>query len=394
MYPTVGHLLSDLLGTRVVLPLPTFGLLVLTSLIVATLWVKRELKRAYLRGWFKDREQILKGPERFPFHEVLISAIVGFLIFWKLVYVMMHPDEFMMAPDKVIFSSVGAVDAGLLGAVIFGVWSAWRTWRFYDEWRGKERVIRVAPHEEVVDLLVWAIIPGLILAKVFHALEYPQEFIEDPAGMLFSTGGFTFYGGVLGGALGVIIFARRRGWNIWRLGDIIGQAILLGYAIGRVGCHLAGDGDWGIVNSGSKPGWLSWIPDWLWAFTYPHNVIMEGVPIPGCEGLYCYQLPEPVYPAPLYESIMSLIAFGAIQLVKPAVYRKFRSGILLALSMILMGVERFLIEFIRVNPRYELFGIEATQAQIISVLLVLGGLLIIYLRAGVKAGKDAGDENT
>ena len=146
--------------------------------------------------------------------------------------------------------------------------------------------------------------------------------------------------------------------------------LLIGYALGRMGCQLSGDGDWGIVNLAPKPNMLAFIPDWMWSYQYPHNVINDGISIPGCVGPHCMQLPQPVYPTPLYESMMSFAAFGLFWMIRK---RVVIPGLLFAYYLIFNGAERFLIELIRVNTEYNIMG-GVTQAQIISTLLFITGI--------------------
>src|SRR5690606_20159972 len=147
--------------------------------------------------------------------------------------------------------------------------------------------------------------------------------------------------------------------------------MMLAYAVGRMGCHMSGDGDWGIENYSAKPGWLSWAPDWVWSFKFPHNVINEGVPIPGCVGRYCSELPAAVYPTSLYEFLGGLLLFALLwslrTKIKPA-------GMMFSLYLILAGVERFLIELIRVNSKYHVGGLSFTQAELISTIMILMGV--------------------
>jgi prolipoprotein diacylglyceryltransferase len=146
---------------------------------------------------------------------------------------------------------------------------------------------------------------------------------------------------------------------------------MIAYAVGRIGCQVAGDGDWGIVNTAPKP--FSWLPDWMWSFTYPHNVNEAGVPIEGCVGRYCNVLPQAVYPTPFYETVMGLILFALLWSLR----KKLRPyGALFALYLIVNGIERFLIEQIRVNNEMELFGLNPTQAEVIAIGLVLVGIAL------------------
>ena len=157
-----------------------------------------------------------------------------------------------------------------------------------------------------------------------------------------------------------------------------------------MGCQFAGDGDWGIDNLTPKPGWLSWAPDWVWAFRYPGNVLGKQFdpetrefitrPIENCFNPnpdYCYELINPVYPTPFYEILMSLSIFALLWFVLRK--RMTIAGQLSGVYLMLNGVERFLIEKIRINTKYVLFGAEITQAEIISGLMILAGATLFGL---------------
>ena len=162
---------------------------------------------------------------------------------------------------------------------------------------------------------------------------------------------------------------------------------MLAYGLGRIGCQVSGDGDWGIVNTSPKP--FSWLPDWMWTYTYPHNVNEAGVKMAGCtEAKYCYELPQGVYPTPLYEIVICLGLFALLWILR----KKLKTpGTLFALYLMLNGLERFLIEKIRVNTRLNIFGFQPTQAEVISTLLFLSGLVLwIVLKRRVKTAKSTG----
>ena len=125
--------------------------------------------------------------------------------------------------------------------------------------------------------------------------------------MMLSQGGWTFYGGLLCGAAGVLTFTYRKGLPWKSVLDAGAPGMMLSYGIGRFGCHFSGDGDWGIANLKQS----SFLPDWAWAYKYPHNVVgrdgaMGMEYIPGSVDEYAYQLIQPVYPTPLYEALMAL----------------------------------------------------------------------------------------
>ena len=220
----------------------------------------------------------------------------------------------------------------------------------------------VPPQELVTGLAVAMVAFGMIGARLFHLLEYPQAFLDDPLGMIFTRGGFTIYGGLIFGLGAATVYAKRHGLPIRILADALAPALMLGYAIGRIGCEISGDGDWGIAaNLALKP---SWLPMWLWAQTYPNNIAGVLIQPPG------------VYPAPIYETMMSLVGFAILWSVRK---HSFRSGWLFALFMVLSGVERFLIEQIRVNATVDFAGLAITQAEVVAVLFFIVGVAGLVL---------------
>jgi prolipoprotein diacylglyceryltransferase len=158
---------------------------------------------------------------------------------------------------------------------------------------------------------------------------------------------------------------------------------MLSYSLGRLGCQIAGDGDWGINNLHPKP--FTWLPDWLWSYDYPHNILRRGIYIPGCTwDDYCYKLAVGVYPTPLYELIAGLILFAVLMLIRK---RLKLAGRLSAIYLMLMAVERFFIEKIRVDVRYNFFGFHPTQAEIISVVLFAFGVFLYLIAPKLKVNK-------
>jgi phosphatidylglycerol:prolipoprotein diacylglycerol transferase len=216
------------------------------------------------------------------------------------------------------------------------------------------RTVEASPSVLVGTLAVLAGVLGIVGAKLFTILGNPGRFLLDPAGMLFSTGGLTFYGGLIVAGASIVWYLRRKGLPVAPVADAAAPGLMLAYGIGRIGCHLAGDGDWGVpADLAAKPDW--W-PLWLWAETYPHAIV--GPP------------PQPVYPTSVYEAIAATVLFGGLWALRR---HPFRAGWLFSLYLVLNGIERFLIEQIRVNPEYTLFGLTPTQAEIIAVLLVIAG---------------------
>jgi phosphatidylglycerol:prolipoprotein diacylglycerol transferase len=201
--------------------------------------------------------------------------------------------------------------------------------------------------------VVWAAVGGVVGARVWLVLEAWSEFVEAPASFLLTGGGFVWYGGLFGGALAVTVFFRRAGIPWLRGADAVAPALALGQAIGRVGCQLAGDGDWGIETT---------LP---WGMAYPHAVVGWDKP----PGVY-------VHPTPLYECAAYLAIFGFLwrRRLDPA-----PDGALLATYLVLTGMARFAVEFVRLNPR---IALNLTEAQLVSLALAALGAGYLVARRG------------
>ena len=218
----------------------------------------------------------------------------------------------------------------------------------------------------VSDLVLVSVLAGLVGARVFDILDHPASFLAHPLAEIFTRTGFSIYGGLCFGFIAGAIFLKRREIPVAPMLDAVAPSLMLGYAIGRLGCQLSGDGDWGIAsNLALKPQWL---PHWLWAQTYDGNILGITIPAPG------------VYPTPLYESLVCLALFALLWRLRRG---GERPGYLFSIYLILAGFERLLVEKIRINPRHDWIGIPLTQAELISFLLVLVGLGgVIWTLAG------------
>ncbi len=227
--------------------------------------------------------------------------------------------------------------------------------------KGKDGVVTyigVPPQGVVPDLTMVVMLAGIAGARLFHILEHLGEFSTDPWGMIFTTSGLSIFGGLILGTLAGLFCVSRWKLPLGPVLDAAAPAMMLGYAIGRVGCQVSGDGDWGILsNIAMKPEWL---PIWAWAQIYEHNIVGVIIPAPG------------VYPTPLYEVLMSTACFLLLWALRK---HPFRIGWLFSMYMIFAGVERLLIEKIRINPVLDIFGVHATQAEMIAFLLIAFGLL-------------------
>jgi phosphatidylglycerol:prolipoprotein diacylglycerol transferase len=230
------------------------------------------------------------------------------------------------------------------------------------------------PKDLASSLLLLAFVGGLVGAKLFHLLEHPEELRGDPLGALVSPAGLTFHGGFLVAAALFLWYIWQHRLPLWRIADAIAPALILAYGIGRIGCHLAGDGDYGIPT------------DVPWAVTYPKGTVptlsalnpelrrryeelFPGRPVP--EDI-------PVHPTPIYEAL----AAGAIFALLWRLRRSMPEGKLFALYLVLAGLERFLVEFIRLNPTY--WGLSQAQWFALAAMLV-GGVLLLRRRAQTGA---------
>ena len=196
-------------------------------------------------------------------------------------------------------------------------------------------------------MITYAGLAGMLGAKLYHLLETPAEFFADPWPLLFSRTGFAWFGGFLGGFGVMLYLGRRAKLPMLEFLDACSPAATIGYGIGRIGCLLSGDGDYGIPTS---------LP---WGMSFPNGIVPTM---------------ERVHPTPIYEFIVWL-AIGAWLWrmgTKRAGQHK-ASGEIFCFYLILTGVARFLVEIIRINPRTFL---GMSNAQTVSVLSVIAGMAL------------------
>ncbi len=375
MYPRLSDLIYDIFGIYVPLPIQSYGFMMATAFVVGALVAYVEMKRKEKNGEllpFYVKETIGEPPKP---SEILINFLIWFLVGFKLVAAIQNYDAFVANPQEFLVSKEGSLTGGLVLGIIAAAYVWWDKKR---KQLPQPKVIarKMYPHQLIGNLIVVGGIWGLIGAKVFHILAHiKDEFLVDPLGSIFSFGGLAFYGGLIVGFIAVMLYLKKYNINWIQAGDVAALVMSISYAVGRIGCQISGDGCWGVVNTSPKPKWLSWLPDWAWSFDYPHNVINAGVPIPGEMGPYNHVLPQPVFPTPLYEMTIMFIVF----LILWSLRKKVKvPGTLFSLYLILAGLERFFIEFIRVTPRYHIFGIDITQAQLISIFMIIAGAYGLY----------------
>lgn len=374
MYPDLSYFFHDLFGSSPdnwLSVIKTFGFFLILSFLAAAYALYLELKR-------KEKEGLLRGTVEkekigFPptWQEVALNAFFGFVLGFKVPYIAQHFDAFKPDPAKMIFSGDGMMLYGILGAALFGGLKYWD--------KKKKQLAKpliketlVMPNQRIGDITILAAISGIIGARLFSIIESEENikaFMRDPLDQLLSGSGLAIYGGLIVAFITVYLYVKRKGMKPIHMMDAVAPALILGYAVGRLGCQFSGDGDWGIVNTNPQPGWW-FLPDWAWTYTYPHNVLNDGVKIDGCLYNYCHQLSEGVYPTPLYEFFFGIIIFTILWSLRKRIKIP---GVLFFIYAFLNGIERFFIEKIRTNPDINLLGMKATQAEYVAALLIIIG---------------------
>lgn len=392
MYPDLSYLAHALFGTQPdnwLSIFKTFGFFLAIAFLVSAVVYYIELKRKAQEGYYQPAKATVTEGAPATTGEIVSNALVGLILAGKGLYAYQHYEVFRADPASVILSSKIHWLAGLLGAVVLGGLTWW------DAYRKRKNVpvtreVLVWPHDRISEMTVWAAVGGILGAKIFDLFDNWQSFLRDPLGSLLSGGGLAFFGGLVLGFVLVVWYMWRQKIPFWPSADAVAPALTAGYGVGRIGCQLSGDGDWGIVNNAPKPGWLSWMPDSWWATRYPHNVLNDGhtelpnpnVPIENCDWDYCMQLAQPVFPTPFYETMMMVVVFGILW----ALRKRIRiPGMLFFIYLALIAIERFLIEKIRVNVVHKVLGMELTQAEIISIVLFLvsvGGMVYVWRKNG------------
>lgn len=390
MYATLYDMFLDLFGFDfpILRIANSFGFFVAVSFLVSSYVMQLELKRKEKEGLLQGRPAKEWVGKPYPKNEYIISIVLGFIIGFKIVYAVLNSEVLNGNPQAYILSGDGSILWGLIVAALFV------GYKYYQDRKQtlKEPILKdiiIHPYNHMGYITMIALVAGLVGAKVFHNLEYWDDFIKDPWEALISFSGLTFYGGLICGAIGVLWYARKQGIPALHMLDTGAPTMMLAYALGRVGCQISGDGDWGIANTAAKPDWLSWAPDWMWAYDYPNNVNNEGVEMANCVRDNCYHLEPMVFPTPFYETIMCLFLFVVLWKLRKKVNIP---GVLFAIYMIFNGVERFFIEKIRVNSTTNWFGIEITQAEKISSAMILIGI-VMWMVLKRKAGKASPAEN-
>jgi phosphatidylglycerol:prolipoprotein diacylglycerol transferase len=416
MYPNLYFLFKYLFG----LDLPflkianTFGFCVAISFLGAAYLQTKELQRKQAQGLMGYETQTITVGAPASQAELLINFLLGFVFGYKILGVLFTPGALNTAQDY-IFSLQGNWWTGIaLGA--FFLWLKWREKQKLKVDKPTEEIVKIYPSDRVGDFVIIAAVFGFLGAKIFDNLENWDRFIQDPIGNLFSASGLTFYGGLIVATIALGFYFKKHRISFINMCDATAPGLMFAYGWGRMGCQVAGDGDWGVINTAyvstgtgkviaATPDQFNdslhlysnyyninfggvekvqtahckafaGLPDWMFAYTYPHNVNRDGIPLTNCTWSdYCNHLPLPVFPTPAYEIIVCLILFGVLW----AFRKKIKiPGRMFGIYLMMNGLERWFIEHIRVNTRYTIFGFYPTQAELISSLLFFTGLILYW----------------
>ncbi len=211
------------------------------------------------------------------------------------------------------------------------------------------------------NITILALVAGVVGSKILYLFENFSSFIADPLGMMFNPGGLTFYGGFILATYSIYVYGKKKNISFLTICDAISPSLIIGYGIGRIGCHLAGDGDYGF------PTTLPWGTNYSHG-TYPPSVAFRDFPeitskFPG--GI----VPDtvPCHPTPVYEFILCAIIFLFLWSIRKKI---MPPGKLFSAYLFLAGIERFSIEFLRPNPRIML---GLSEAQLIAIVLIAAG---------------------
>jgi phosphatidylglycerol---prolipoprotein diacylglyceryl transferase len=415
MFPDFHYLFQYFFGVDIpgLSLVKTFGFFVAVGFLAGGWVIVKELKRKKEQGLFEPEIAVEETGKPATTTELIWMAVLGFIVGYKVLGMIMNAGAVGRDPIGFLFSMKGSWIGGILLGAIF-VYSRYSAKKKRQLPQPKQQRVTIYPHQRVADIIFIAALGGFGGAKLFNAFETWEDFIQDPIGNLISPSGLTFYGGLIVATIALYLYAREKKFSFAHLCDAAAPALILAYGIGRLGCQFSGDGDWGIYNSAyvtqadaslarstmqqydstvkkypqvfldrnlnqvtpnkyaPAPGWL---PDWMFAQNFKNNVNNDGIPIAGESGDYNHVLPAGVFPTSMYEAVVCTLLF----LLLWSLRRRFNRPLqMFGVYLVLNGLERFLIELMRVNYKYDWGFIHPTQAEIIAGCLIIAGVLLFF----------------
>ena len=274
---------------------------------------------------------------------MLTGPIISKAPLWKLYW-----KDGRMYP----FIHIGRFSIGTFGILLWlaAVAGCWVLWLNFKRWR-------IAA--DAISIVAVSTVAGVIGAKLWHVLETPHALMAHPADLLFDRAGFAWYGGLIVGILALLWQARVYKLGSLQMLDLASPAAALGYGVGRLGCLISGDGDYG------KPTHLPW------GMAFPNGLVPTP---PGVR----------VQPTPIYE-LLGAILICWILWRRSSPERPKPLGEITGEYLVLTGIARFLVEFVRINPRV-LWGM--TNAQVASLGAIVFGIGLIAL-ARARSGSQS-----
>lgn len=415
MFPDFHYLFQFLFGID--LPglslVKTFGFFVAVGFLGGAWVIAKELKRKKEQGLFQPEIVVEETGKPASNGELIWMGVLGFIVGFKVLGLFLNAGEASRNPVAFLLSAKGNLIGGVLLAAVF-VYSRYSSRKKNQLPEPKQQRVAIYPHQRVADIIFIAALGGFGGAKLFNAFETWQDFLQDPLGNLLSPSGLTFYGGLIVATIALYLYARKKKFSFAHLCDAAAPALMLAYGLGRLGCQFSGDGDWGIYNSAyvtqadasltkislqqydsvvkkypeqfldrnlnqitpnkyaPAPDWL---PDWLYAQNFKHNVNNDGIAIAGYQGDYSHVLPAGVFPTSMYEAVVCILLFVFLWRIRKRFNRPLQ---LFGIYLVLNGLERFLIELMRVNYKYDWGFIHPTQAEIIAGCLIIAGLGLFF----------------
>lgn len=229
-------------------------------------------------------------------------------------------------------------------------------------------------------IVAWGGLAGLAGARLWDVFNNLSDYAHDPLSIVFSTSGFVWYGGFIGGFVAIVLVARRHRVRVLSTLDMVAPAVLVGHAFGRMGCLLSGDGDWGLPTR---------MP---WGMAYPRAIVgwnsetvlkldAHGQLVPGFYPGVRVQ-PMPIFEAVIYVAIAAFLLWAMRK-------RRWKEGLAFCTFLVLSGAARFVVEFWRINPRV-LWAL--TEPQLFSIVMMAAGVaafLLMWLRRGGQAEETA-----